>query len=91
MEVVAPRVRHLFTRCLRAGVYPRTWQTTRLVLLRKKSRPPDSPSAYRPICLLDEIGKLFKRDRRPSGGPYLGAGSTTASTTFAGAAPRWTL
>jgi hypothetical protein len=41
MEVVAPRVRHVFTRCLMEGVYPRTWRTVRLVPLRKK----DSPSA----------------------------------------------
>jgi hypothetical protein len=61
MEVVAPLVRHLFTRCLREGIYPRMWRTARLVLLRKEGRPPDSPSAYRPICLLDEIGKLFER------------------------------
>jgi hypothetical protein len=61
MEVVASRVRHLFTRCLREGIYPRIWRTARLVLLRKEGRPPDSPSAYRPICLLDEIGKLFER------------------------------
>jgi hypothetical protein len=40
MEVVAPRVRHVFTRSLE-GVYPRTWRTVRLVPLRKK----DSPSA----------------------------------------------
>jgi hypothetical protein len=60
MEVVAPRVRHLFSRCLREGIYPRMWRTPRLVLLRKEGRPLDSPSAYRPICLLDEIGKLFE-------------------------------
>jgi hypothetical protein len=61
MEVVAPRVRHLFTRCLREGIYPRMWRMARLVLLRKEGRPPNSPSAYRPICLLDEIRKLFER------------------------------
>jgi hypothetical protein len=31
------------------------------VLLKKEGRPPDSPSGYRPICLLDEVGKLFER------------------------------
>jgi hypothetical protein len=36
MELVAPRVRHLFTRCLREGIYQRMWRTARLVLLRKK-------------------------------------------------------
>jgi hypothetical protein len=49
MEVVFPRVRHLFSRCLREGIYPRTWRTARLSLLRKEGRSPDSPSVYRPI------------------------------------------
>jgi hypothetical protein len=61
MEVVSPRVRHLFSRCLRESIYPPVWWTARLVLLRKEGRSPDSPSVYRPICLLDEIGKLFER------------------------------
>jgi hypothetical protein len=51
----------LFTRCLREGVYPRAWRTARLVLLRKVGCPLDSPSAYRPVCLLDELGKLLER------------------------------
>ncbi|XP_033363215.1 LOW QUALITY PROTEIN: uncharacterized protein LOC117241388 [Bombus vosnesenskii] len=58
---MAPRLRHLFTRCLEEGVYPRSWRTAKLVLLRKEGRPPDSPSAYRPICLLDEVGKMLER------------------------------
>jgi hypothetical protein len=78
MELVAPHVRHLFTRCLREGIYQRMWRTARLVLLRKEGRPPDSPSAYRLICLLDEIGKLFEMDPRLSGGPHRGAGSQMA-------------
>ena len=59
MTTLAPRLRHLFTICLRAGVYPRIWRTERLVLLKKEGRPLDSPSAYRSVCLLDEIGKLY--------------------------------
>ncbi|XP_076235097.1 uncharacterized protein LOC143179669 [Calliopsis andreniformis] len=31
------------------------------VLVPKHGKPADSPSAYRPICLLDEVGKLFER------------------------------
>jgi hypothetical protein len=49
MNIMAPRQRHLFNRCMREGVYPRIWRTARLVLLRKKGRPLDSPSGYRPI------------------------------------------
>ena len=33
MVIMAPRLRHLFTRCLREGVYPRIWCMARLVLL----------------------------------------------------------
>jgi len=32
-----------------------------LVLLRKKNKPADTPSGYRPICLLDEEAKLLER------------------------------
>ena len=33
MAIMAPRLRHLFTRCLREGVYLRIWCMARLVLL----------------------------------------------------------
>jgi hypothetical protein len=46
---------------MREGAYPRKWRTARLVQLRKEGRPLDSPSGYRPICLLDEVGKLLAR------------------------------
>jgi hypothetical protein len=61
IDLMAPHLRHLFNRCMREGAYPRSWRVARLVLLRKEGRPPDSPSGYRPICLLDEVGKLFER------------------------------
>jgi hypothetical protein len=61
MKSLAPRLQSLFTRCLREGVYPRAWRTARLMLLSKEGRPLNSPSAYRLICLLDEVGKLFER------------------------------
>ena len=32
-----------------------------LVLLHKEGKPTDSPSAYRPIVLLDEAGKLLEK------------------------------
>lgn len=40
--------------------FPQRWVTSRLVLLRENRRLVDSPSAYRPIVLLDEAGKLFE-------------------------------
>lgn len=45
---------------LSSDPFPREWETGRLVLLRKAGRPAKSPFVYRPICLLDEVSKLFK-------------------------------
>ncbi|CAH2056234.1 unnamed protein product, partial [Iphiclides podalirius] len=55
------RLRELFTACLRRGEFPQCWKAGRVVLLRKEGRPEESPSAYRPIILLDEAGKLLER------------------------------
>ncbi|XP_063547540.1 uncharacterized protein LOC134754988 [Cydia strobilella] len=55
------RLRALFSGCLTQGRFPRVWKSGKLVLLRKEGRPPDSPSAYRPIVLLDEASKLLER------------------------------
>ena len=59
--IVGKRLRQLYTSCLREGVFPRSWKRARLVLLRKEDKPTESPSAYRPICLLDDVGKLLER------------------------------
>jgi hypothetical protein len=92
MDIMAPRLRYLFNRCMREGVYLRIWRTDMLVLLRKEGRPLDSPSGYRPICLLDEVGKLLERviaarleahmtKREPAG--------TAANTDSARVVQRW--
>lgn len=47
INILAPRLRRLFTRCLRESVYPRVWWTAKLVLLRKAGRPLDLSAAYR--------------------------------------------
>ncbi|CAB0033705.1 unnamed protein product [Trichogramma brassicae] len=37
------------------------WKRQTLVLLPKPGRPPDAPSSYRPLCMLDTAGKIFER------------------------------
>jgi len=54
-------LRGLFNDCLEQGVFPENWITPKLVQLRKGNKPLDSPSSYRPICLLNTVGKLFER------------------------------
>lgn len=54
-------LRSLFNRCLDQGVFPESWKVAKLVLIRKGAKPLDCPSSYRPICLLNTVGKLFER------------------------------
>jgi hypothetical protein len=54
------RFRDLFSACLTSERFPKPWKEGQLCLLRKEGRPADSPSAYRPIVLLDEVGKMFE-------------------------------
>lgn len=49
------------SKCLQEGHFPSTWKESRLVLLRKRSKPLDQPFSYRPICLKNTVGKLFER------------------------------
>lgn len=51
----------VFNTCLATGVFPRPWKNARLVLIRKGDKPLDNPSSYRPLCLLDCLGKLFEK------------------------------
>lgn len=61
LDPLEERFRALLTACLVQGLFPRQWKAGKLVLLKKDGRPEDSPSAYRPLVLLDEAGKLFER------------------------------
>lgn len=48
-------------KCLDEGVFPEQWKVQQLVLLPKGNKPPGEPSSYRPICLLDTMGKILER------------------------------
>lgn len=61
LAVLGNRLRRLFTNCLRQGRFPTQWKTAKMVLLKKEGRDVSDPSAYRPICLLDEVGKLLEK------------------------------
>jgi len=58
---LAGYLRHLYNRCLKEGCFPSEWKMANLVLIPKGGKPGDSPSSYRPICLLDEAGKILER------------------------------
>lgn len=50
----------LFNKCLKCGTFPNEWKTSRVVLLRKGDKPEGVPSSYRPLCLLNDAGKLLE-------------------------------
>ena len=40
--------------------FPQKWKIAKLVLIRKPNKPLDSPASFRPLCLLDVLGKAFE-------------------------------
>lgn len=57
MSVAPSLVRRCFNNCLRRSDFPQVWRRARLVLVAKSG----AQLSYRPLCLLDELGKLFER------------------------------
>jgi hypothetical protein len=52
----------VFNNCLKALHFPQCWKRAKLVLLHKGgNKPMESPSSFRPICLLDTSAKLLER------------------------------
>ncbi|KAE9528679.1 hypothetical protein AGLY_012254 [Aphis glycines] len=49
----------LYNACLRSGTFPEQWKESRVVLLRKGGKPEGVPSSYRPLCLLNDLGKFL--------------------------------
>ncbi|XP_076301802.1 uncharacterized protein LOC143219879 [Lasioglossum baleicum] len=50
----------LFTGILRRSEIPEDWKIARTVLLRKPGKDPTLVSAFRPICIINAIAKLFE-------------------------------
>lgn len=51
----------LFDKCLQLERFSTSWKKAALILIPKKDRPLDNPSAHQRVCLISEMGKLFKR------------------------------
>lgn len=55
------RLKDLMNQCLIEGKFPKQWKKAGMVLMKKEGKPDNFPSSYRPICLLDEVGKMYER------------------------------
>ena len=54
-------ITHIFTASIQLGYYPEQWKRARIVVLRKPGKSDYSiPGAYRPISLLNTLGKLLE-------------------------------
>lgn len=51
----------LYNELIKQGRFPNQWKTAKLVLIEKESKPTDIEKSYRPICLLDGLGKVYER------------------------------
>ncbi|KAL1446868.1 hypothetical protein WDU94_009856 [Cyamophila willieti] len=49
-----------FNKLLETGHFPKIWKSARVVLLPKPGKAPLDPTGYRPLSLLDTMGKLFE-------------------------------
>lgn len=52
---------NLLNTCLNERYFPKEWKIQRLVLIPKGKGDPNSPSAYRPLCMLNTMGKLYEK------------------------------
>lgn len=61
LKELAVPFRNILTECLRNGTFPQKWKEAKLILLPKPDKLEGTPSAYRPICLLDDAEKILER------------------------------
>lgn len=52
---------NMYNACLQKGFFPTSWKNARLVLIDKGKGEPNSPSSFRPLCMLDTAGKLYEK------------------------------
>lgn len=59
-QLIVPIIGPLFRATFRIGYFPQEWKDSEIIVLRKPGKPDYAePNAYRPIALLDTIGKVL--------------------------------
>ncbi|MBW0494182.1 hypothetical protein O181_033897 [Austropuccinia psidii MF-1] len=60
--LLTPILPTLYNLCFKQGRYPEIWKESQTEIIRKAAKDNDTnPNAYRPIALLDTLGKLFEK------------------------------
>lgn len=59
-KILMDRIRDVYNTCLKDGIFPKAWKKAILILISKGELDVSKPKV-RPICLLNELGKLLER------------------------------
>lgn len=59
-ELYPDLIAKTMNRCRNSGEFPDIWNVTKLILIEKPKKEPNAKNTYRPICLLDTMGKLLE-------------------------------
>lgn len=51
----------LFTKCLILAYFLKPWKIAQIIFFHKQNTNPLDTKAYRPICLLSMLGKVYER------------------------------
>lgn len=57
----AESIKHTMNTCLLNGHFPNIWKIATLILIEKPKKSPNALQTYRPICLLNTMGKVRER------------------------------
>lgn len=61
-EEITPDLTRVYNECLRSGKFPNIWKQAEVVIVYKgEEKDPSQPKSYRPICLLNTLGKILER------------------------------
>lgn len=50
----------LYSECIEKAYFPTEWKNSKLILIEKPSTEESAQKKYRPICLLDVLGKVLE-------------------------------
>lgn len=51
----------VFNNLWKSGAFPERWKSRQLVLIEKPRKNPEGETLYRPICLINYLGKLYEK------------------------------
>lgn len=60
LDTMPQTILAIFNNLLEKQDFPTIWKRARVILIWKSGKPLDNPSSFRPICLLDDIGKVYE-------------------------------